>query len=135
MKQLIQECEAMGIAIRLITEENSINIPLEIKNKNRNVIDVTHVKEKNKKIDLSNLNFTLEKKKETKQSPKKQNYFEENFGKQLTLDEMKTFLTYLIDMNLEELDKLIEPLYDNTFYIKKIDSNKFIMNINDDSHL
>ena len=134
MKQLIQECEAMGIAIRLVTDDNSTISKAVINEKKNNVIKIKQSPKDKPKIDLDEFNIIIDEFKESKPPKVTKNYFEDNFGKQITIKEMKELITYLVNMKLEKLDQIIEPFNGEPFYVKKTGENKFQMNANEDNH-
>ena len=132
MKQMIQECEAMGICMRLVTEDQPGSSKLDTVKEQPARIDVHKPIEKSYTIDLSELDNLFKEIKPEKKDKTEKNYFETNFGRYLSIDKMKRLITYLIDTSLDTIDKIIEPFYGKTMYVKKTDENKFIMNIHDE---
>ena len=141
MKQLLHECEAMGISLRLITEDqpNVSKLDTTKEETKKIVLEKTQNGVKSDIIDLSeldNLSYSdekVEKKAGVKPSSTKETktYFEDNFGRFLNSRDMKKLLQYLVDTSLTSIDNLLEPYYGNTIYIKKTDENKYIMNVDD----
>ena len=135
MKQLIQECDAMCINIRLVTEDHLARSSLDTEGEEINKIEIHKPLKKTDTIDLGELDNLFDEaqtKPEKKKAGTEKNYFENNFGRYLTLDKMKKLLEYLIDTSLDTIDKLIEPFYGKTIYIKKTGENQFIMNVHDE---
>ena len=136
MKQLIQECEAMGIALRLITEDTVTRADLDLSKKEYKKIKNKYSKKHTKiDINLDEFNVVIEKQKEPPKEniPKKEtDLFEKNIGLNIPLSEMKELINYLKNMKYSDLDKLIESMNWKTLYVKKMDENKFVLNIDDE---
>tara|TARA_B100000787_G_scaffold170083_1_gene163891 strand:- start:564 stop:5168 length:4605 start_codon:yes stop_codon:yes gene_type:complete len=138
MKQCIQECEAMGISIRLITDDHAgvakldttkqevEKIVLEIPQSVEEEIDLTELDKLHARSKLPS------KPKEKKVSKKEKHYLEDNFARFLNLDEMKDLVNYLVESSLTTIESLLEEYSGNEIYIKKTGENKYIMNVDDE---
>ena len=137
MKQLLQECEAMGISLRLITEDQPNVSKLDTTKEEVKKIVLEKSQQKSDTIDLSVLDsLSYSEEKETDNKPvaatkETKTYFEDKFGRFLNIRDMKKLLQYLVDTSLTSIDELLEPYYGNTIYIKKTDENQYIMNVDD----
>ena len=169
LKQLTQECEAMGIAMRFITTDKNnpekVVIPdttftpqIKIKKdrksyigqkdskKKTNIIEQidemdkkTSEKEEFKemfikkpppaplKLDLETLDVDQIEQPEASTLTKE--IFDKNFNTVLSLDEIKKYLNLVMKSSDESIDKIWKTI-DNSLYIKKINENEFIINVN-----
>ena len=143
LKQLIQECEAMGIAMRLVTEDHPEHETVSIKSDSfKPQIQKPKIKKQRPvikplklgadKVDLGK----LDTKKVTTKEPKgiTQKSFEQHLGKKLTLFEIKELVNQIMNTEPSVLDGIRMSLT-NAIYIKKTESNEFIMNLDNEETL
>ena len=142
LKQLTQECEAMGIALRLITQDQAELDKVKITDREPSDIpDIKQQKPKTKPrpkpldfdLDLESLDTKKIDKPKTKEHNLTEEEFDKYFAKTITMNQMIEFITLISKSSQESKDKITANISGN-IYLKKTDyeNNLYIINADND---
>ena len=132
MKQFLQECNSMGICIRLITNDQPEFTKINEISKFKTTTITRDSRIHGDKItdDIIESIFNKQFKKKNKENINTDLNIQ--IGVNLNIDEIKQLIESLREMSIEKTEQILETLNNKTLYVKKIGPNKFIVNIHDE---
>ena len=132
MKQFLQECNSMGICIRLITNDQPEFTKIKENSKIKTTTITIDSKIHGDKItdDIIESIFNNQFKKTNKVHINTDINIQ--IGVSLNIDEIKQFIESLREMSIEKTEQILENLNNKTLYVKKVGPNKFVVNIHDE---
>ena len=141
LKQLTQECEAMGISLRFITEDQPKFVPVEIdteklmpqikKQKQKQSSKQKQSKFKGKPLNLDLDDLTTKSYVYPTEKVLSQDVFDKHFATKINSFELKEFLKQSQNATQKSLDIIYSKL-NNVIYLKKTGPDEYIINIDNE---